>query len=339
MRSRALATALAFVLAALAVGTRPAAASAASCPGRTAELGIRLVDVAKRLVTDPRARSYVIDHLAPGMTISRRVEVVNGTSAPVRLRLYAAAATIARDRFVFLGGRTPNELTAWTAITPREVTLPPCGRALPTVTITVPKRVTDGERYAVVWAERQPPASTKPRIHLAIRVGIRVYLSVGKGREPAFDFTIKSLRAGRDHSGRPFVIATVVDVGGRAVDLAGQLRLGHGPHGTMAGPYPVDRGVTLAPGHTGPVTFRLAPGLPAGRWTADVMLRSGKVQRRAKVRIEIPERRATLAGPVQIPQGGQTTLLLSGLLGGLVMLLGMALLARVRHRPRVGRSG
>lgn len=339
MRSRALATALAFALATLAVGIRSAPASAASCPGHIAELGIRLVDVTQRLVTDPRARSYVIDHLAPGTTMSRRLEVVNGTGAPVRLRLYAAAATIAGNHFVFLGGRTANELTGWTALTPREVTLPPCGRARPTVTITVPKRVTDGERYAVVWAERQPAASAKPTINLAIRVGIRLYLSVGKGREPAFDFTIKSLRAGRDRSGRPFVIATVFDVGGRAVDLAGQLRLIHGPHGTMAGPYRADQGVTLAPGRTGPVTFRLAPGLPAGRWTADVVLRSGKVQRRATVRIEIPERRATLAGPIQIPQGGRTTLLLGGLLGGLVMLLGMALIARVRQRPRVHGSG
>lgn len=338
MRRRAFATALAFVLATLAVGSRSAPASAASCPGHTAELGIRLVDVTRRLVTDPRARTYVIDHLAPGTTISRRVEVVNGTAAAVRLRLYPAAATIAGDRFVFLEGRTPDELTGWTAITPREVTLPACGRARPKVTITVPERVTDGERYAVVWAERQPPVSAKPGVQLAVRVGIRLYLSVGKGREPAFDFTIKSLRAGRDHSGRPFVIATVVDVGGRAVDLTGQLRLSHGPHGTLAGPYPADQGVTLAPGSTGPVTFRLAPGLPAGRWTADVVLRSGKVRRRARVRIEIPEQRATLAGPVQIPRGGATPLI-SGLLGGLVMLLGMALLARIRHRPRARGSG
>src|SRR6266536_396856 len=83
---------------------------------------------------------------------------------------------------------------------------------------------------------------------------------------------------------------------------------------------------------------RAAPGLPAGRWTADVVLRSGKVRRRARVRIEIPEQRATLAGPVQIPRGGATPLI-SGLLGGLVMLLGMALLARIRHRPRARGSG
>src|SRR6266498_3478046 len=127
LRRRAFATALAFVLATLAVGSRSAPASAASCPGHTAELGIRLVDVTRRLVTDPRARTYVIDHLAPGTTISRRVEVVNGTAAAVRLRLYPAAATIAGDRFVFLEGRTPDELTGWTAITPREVTLPACG--------------------------------------------------------------------------------------------------------------------------------------------------------------------------------------------------------------------
>src|SRR6266542_2100506 len=165
LRRRAFATALAFVLATLAVGSRSAPASAASCPGHTAELGIRLVDVTRR----------------------------QGTAQ---------------------------------------------------VTITVPERVTDGERYAVVWAERQPPVSAKPGVQLAVRVGIRLYLSVGKGREPAFDFTIKSLRAGRDHSGRPFVIATVVDVGGRAVDLTGQLRLSHGPHGTLAGPYPADQGVT-----------------------------------------------------------------------------------------------
>jgi len=295
------------------------------------------VEAPRRLAADPRARRYVIDHLAPGATIRRRFEVVNGTDRPARLHLYAGAATIVDDRFTFFDGRTPNELTSWTTITPGEVLVPPCGSATPRATIKIPERAHDGERYAVVWAERPSAPSKAGGFRSTIRAGIRLYLSVGTGREPAFDFTIKSLRGGRDRDGRPFVTATVFDVGGRAVDLSGEVRLEHGPGGTMAGPYPAERGLIFAPGHTGPVIFMLDPRLQAGRWTAAVVLRSGRVVRRAKVRITIPERRATLAGSVQVPGGDSTGILVGVALGSLGGLLGMVLLGRIRRRRPRGR--
>ena len=44
-------------------------------------IGIRLVDGAPASGGNPLARMYVVDRIAPGSTISRRVEISNSTSS------------------------------------------------------------------------------------------------------------------------------------------------------------------------------------------------------------------------------------------------------------------
>src|ERR1700680_1500825 len=44
-------------------------------------VGVRLLDVPANAVTNPRARDYIVDNLAPGTTIHRRIVVSNTTTS------------------------------------------------------------------------------------------------------------------------------------------------------------------------------------------------------------------------------------------------------------------
>ncbi|MDP1793557.1 MAG: hypothetical protein Q8K63_05395 [Acidimicrobiales bacterium] len=40
-------------------------------------ISIRLLDAPTNRADDPRAKTYIVDHVSPGTTISRRVEIGN----------------------------------------------------------------------------------------------------------------------------------------------------------------------------------------------------------------------------------------------------------------------
>ena len=107
------------------------------------------------------------------------------------------------------------------------------------------------------------------------RVGVRIYLAVGKGGVPPTSFAIASLTARRSASGQPFIVAHVDNTGGRAVDLDGSARLAGGPGNSSAGPFPAQQIITLAPGQQGNMTFALPKNLPAGSWRVTINLVSG----------------------------------------------------------------
>lgn len=179
---------------------------------------------------DPRAGVYVIDHVKPGSEVERRVQVVNGTPDAADVSLYAAAAAETQGgSFVGAEGRTQNELSSWTTVTPTSAELGPGERTFADVAIEIPADASSGERYATVWAEVTTPPDTAGGITQVSRVGVRVYLSVGPGGEPASDITIRSFTAERDAAGTPVVQLTVRNTGGRALDLTGELTLSDGP--------------------------------------------------------------------------------------------------------------
>jgi len=325
---RVLAT-VAFVVFTAAVGTPVSVSTAA--PVATARaltaggIGVQLLDVPLSAYSDPRARLYIVDHLHPGTTIHRRIEISNTTPSTVHIVSYPAAATISQGEFVGAAAHTPNELTTWTSVLPRSSDIPPGGHAIATVTIAVPRNAPPGEQYGVVWAETRSAAPAGGGITRVSRVGIRLYLSIGPGGAPASNFTIDSLTGKRSPDGQPEVVASVHNSGGRALDMSGTLQLSSGPGGLSAGPFAANLGTTLAIGATEPITIMLDRRIPDGPWHALVTLRSGLLQRSARATINFPAT-ATSHSPYL------TYLVIAGLVILLLVGILMALYMRRRHK-------
>ncbi len=263
--------------------------------------------------------------------IERRIEVTNTTAAPAAIRMYAAGAAIEDGTFVGDAGASHNELSTWNAVTPDTLELDAGGHADVTVTITVPDDAAPGERYAVVWAEIRSDAAPLGGVEQVHRVGIRQYLSVGPGGPPAADFTIDSLTASRSLDGAPLILAAVHNIGGRALDMAGELELFDGPGGLRAGPFPASLGSSLAIDGSGQVVIPLDEQLPDGPWEATITLRSGLLERSAQATLTFPRSGSATPVPV-VPVGdGWPFFVLAGLL---LALLGFALLSAIVRRRR-----
>jgi hypothetical protein len=297
----------------------PAAGAFAATPHRTAALsgiGIRLVDVPVDSRNDPRARSYIIDRLVPGSSSRRRVEIVNSMHTTAYVAVYPAAAFLRRGRFGFASGRTGNELSGWTTVTRDVLRLAPGAKALETVTINVPQQASSGTQYAVVWAAVSAGGPSTGGVTLVNRVGVRMYVSIGPGGTGPPNFVVGPLVAKRSATGKPFVVATAHNTGGRPLDIGGTLTLTDGPGGLRAGPFPVEVGTAVAPGGSAPVTVALDKRLPRGPWRAEMRLASGLIHRLAVTTITFP--RAAKPATVKIAPGGS---------GHLILVLGLLLVS------------
>ncbi|HEV7722461.1 MAG TPA: hypothetical protein VGO60_14305 [Iamia sp.] len=311
---------------------------APAAPGQTAAdegtIGIRLLDAPTDRADDPRARTYIVDHLPPGATISRRIEVVNDDDEARELAVYPAAATIADGQMRFAPEREGNELTEWVSVDRGTVDLEPGGRREVTVSIDVPVDAAPGERYGVVWAEAMSGPPTAGQVTTVNRVGVRIYLSVGGDNEPASDFAIGTLEGRRDENGAASIVATVENTGGRALDLAGELSLRDGPGGLSAGPFPTEGTTTLGIDQTGTIIVPLEEAVPAGRWRADLVVRSGRVEREASATITIPDEPDTSGGAVAPDDDGDGWLPVAIAVGAAVVFVvggGLWLLLRRRR--------
>jgi hypothetical protein len=276
----------------------PAAAPSVIPAPAPDSIGIRLAEVPASTADDPRARLYIIDHVAPGSTLTRKIEISNTSSSAASVAVYAAAATVSGGAFVGAAGETANDLSSWTSVRSLAAVVPASGTAMSAVTIRVPADAAPGEHFAVAWAEVRAAADASGVV-VVNRVGIRIYLSVGPGGPPAANFTIDSLTAGRMPDGRPVVAASVHNSGGRALDLSGGLTLKNGPGGLSAGPFAAVTGTTLAVGQTADVMILLNDRIPAGPWNAELMLRSGLLSIGAHATITFPERGVGVATPAE----------------------------------------
>lgn len=77
------------VLSLLAGSIVPASGALAAGSGG---IGIRLVDMPADSRDKPLTRSYIVDRLAPGTSIRRRVEITNSTSSAAAVAVYPAPA-------------------------------------------------------------------------------------------------------------------------------------------------------------------------------------------------------------------------------------------------------
>jgi hypothetical protein len=278
----------------------PATAAFAQVPAPPPGIGAKLLEGPADSLDNPRAHEYVIDHVAPGTTISRKIGFSNGNSQPADLTFYAAASEIHDGAFVPGAGHAANDLTSWTTFSPTSATVPPGQTVSVTVTIAVPVDATRGERYAAALAEHASAPAAGGGVASVSRVGIRIYLSVGPGGAPTTAFSIDSMTALRDADGNPLVTAQVHNTGERAVDLAGDLELTNGPSSLSAGPFAVRTASTLKPGDSGTVTVALDRELPSGPWDARITLTSGVTSGSGTARLTFPIDNGASATPTPV---------------------------------------
>jgi hypothetical protein len=311
-----------------AAAASPAAASTAAHAPKQGSFGIRLLNAPVSERANPRARLYIIDHVAPGTTIHRRIQVASMSRSAMHLGLYAAAASIAHGKFLFAPGRKQNLMTTWVHLSRPAVRLAARRHAAVAVTIRVPRNAPPGEQYGVIWAQDRGHAPAHRNIGLVNRVGIRIYLSVGPGGPPPSNFTVTPPDASRGTSGRALVTVQTDNTGGRALDIGGTLTLTGGPAGMRAGPFRLASDATIAPGQSAPVDFVLSRSIPDGPWHALIRLRSGLVVRAEQATIDFA------AGP---GAGGFPVLPAAGIsLLALAVIAGMIIRAR---RPLSRRPG
>jgi hypothetical protein len=288
------------VIAAIIVPAGPAGASmmsqAKAPPGG---IGIRLVAVPTSLASNPLARLYIIDHLAPGTTTPQHVEVSNSTRAIADVAVYAAGAILGRTGFTFAPGRVQDQLSSWTSVSRNVLRLRPGTDALETVTLSVPKDASSGEKYAVVWAQISSASSAHRGLLLVNRVGIRMYVSIGLGGTPPPNFTVGRLSAKRSGTGHPFIAVIVHNSSAEPLDISGSVALSDGPGGVRGGPYPVTLAPALAPGQSELATAVLSKLVPDGPWKAAVSLVSGPTVRSATATLTFPGTVSVLSGTVQ----------------------------------------
>ena len=335
-------------LVALPAGGSVATASPAQAPAPVVGIGIRLLDAPVSAKNDPRARVYIVDNLAPGTTVHRRIGITNGAGSTAHVLLYATAATIGDGTFVGAGGHTQNDVSSWTSVSPKSANIAAGASVTATVTIAVPSDAPAGEGYAAVWAETDSAATEGSAITQVSRVGIRMYLSVGPGGGPASNFAIDSLTAKRAPGGQPTVVASVDNTGGRALDMSGSLAMTAGPAGLSAGPFPATLGVTLAPGQTEPVIIALDKQLPDGPWHARITLTSGLIVRSAQATITFPSANSSAGGgggatvwATPVNSSGHVGLYVAGAAGVAVVgaAAGGGFILQGRRRRRLRRPG
>jgi hypothetical protein len=313
------------VASALVALSAPIAGAAAETPtiGPPNSIGIRLVAATTGADADP----YIVARAAPGTRIRRRVEITNTTDSTAAIAVYPAAASVLNGNFAFAPAHSGNELSGWTSTSRNIVRVSTDSRAFETVTITIPRKASFGERYAVVWAELSAQTGATVGVTLVNRVGIRMYVSVGQGGAAPASFGIGPLSTERSPTGVPMVVALVHNRGKRTLDVGGTLTLADGPGGLRAGPIPVTLGTALKPRESGTLTVRLDKRLPVGPWRATLRLRSGTSQRVAVATLTFPQ-----PAVAATPSGSRHAILVIG--GLLVLLLAIAAAARRRLGAR-----
>jgi hypothetical protein len=325
---------------ALAAGIISPAASASASPTPGAgSFGVRLFDIPDGDAHNFRSMEYITDFLHPGSVISRRILAVNKEARTVRFTVYPDAAQITKGHFVGETGETRSELTTWIHVQHRVLVLRPGQKALDRITIRVPKVATRGEHYGVIWVQQSSVLrrTNGSQIREVARVGVRIYLGIGRGGALPTQFRITALRGSATPAGRPAVVAHVTNTGGLAVDLGGTAVLSGGPGGATVGTVHEKQVLTLAPGQSGNVIFPEHKGLPDGPWHARVALVSGFTHASIASSVDFS---GHPPGPGFLPW----VLWVPGLILGL-LVLGLALLRygplaqRRSQQPRAGGAG
>ena len=300
------------------------AATALTAISTPQTFGIRLVGVL------PSEQGSITAFLHPGMTIRRRLKIENHESRTATFTVYPAAAHLSHGKFLTDPGAARSELTTWIRVAKPAVRLRPGKSTTDLITIKVPHIATIGEHYGVIWVQQAEQAHRGKKVHVAevTRVGMSMFLTIGRGGVPPTKFVIGIIR-GHDSTNRTWLTALVRNTGQRAVELSGSVSLTDGPGGTTAGPFRELQVVVLAPGQIAPVLFVPPRGLPAGQWLAKIKLVSGFTTETASAPVKLGN--GSAAGAIS-----SRAIEIAGVIVGLVLVgcLLAALRLRQNRRPR-----
>jgi hypothetical protein len=256
---------------------------------KSGTIGIRLVPV-RGGTHSPLSHSYIVEHLAPGTSLSRSVEVDNDTKSFADLSVYVAAANVVKGQFHFATGRTSNDLASWTSVKKDTLRLAPHTEVFDAVTLKVPHDATRGEHNAVVWAAISESPSDGKGITLVSRVGVRMYVAIGPGGSPPSEFSIGILRASRSSSGQLQLAAQIDNSGGNTLELSGHVTLSQGSDGLHAGPFSTQLGAVLAPHRSEPATVSFDSRFPQGPWHVRLTVSSGSLRHSTMTTVTFPSR-------------------------------------------------
>ena len=267
------------------VALTPSEALAAESPGT---IGVKLLEAVGTHPAQGLEGVYIVGDLRADHALTRRLEIFNSSGSSMRISVYPAGAGIRAGSFTYAVGRSKNQLSSWITVARPVIVLAPRTHTEVAVRISVPKRATSGERYAVVWAQVSARTSSSGDVQLTNRVGIRVYLSVGSV-QLAHDFRIGAVTARRAVNGVPFVEAWVLNESSATVTIVGNVTLRDGPGGLSDGPVSMVPLTALPPGDAGQVAAYFERGLPRGPWRVSLRLSNGSIGQLRVAELVFPE--------------------------------------------------
>ena len=150
----------------------------ASDPTSVGSIGIRISQIPADVLNHPYSKAYIVSRVYPGVPLTQRLEVFNTSSQKFEVSIYPGKATFSRGKFEVANGRTGNELTKWTKLSPGVVNLKPGESKFVNVTILPPDDAPSIQQFGVIWAEVHG-APNPSGITSVSRVGIRMYVPVG----------------------------------------------------------------------------------------------------------------------------------------------------------------
>lgn len=276
-------------------------ALAGTKPASRGDIGVKLDTVPASERNNPIDQAYIVRWMRRGTVARAVISVLNDTPATQHIQVYPAAAQMSGLVFEFASGTTANELTTWTRLSQHLLVMKPFTEAPVEVAITVPRDASPGRNVAVIWAQL---SSGHGQITMVNRVGIRMYITIGRGGPPPPGFRISSATAGRSPSGRPEVLVRVRNTGGTPLSLVSQVRLVNGPGGVSIANLPLASGTTmLGVGTVSTLAFAGSKSLPNGPWTAVLSMRGGFIQHTLRVRLTFPTPGTRLAGLMPVAIG------------------------------------